>query len=158
MMHFKQENPYGCGLYALANLFQKESIITPSRLEDSKNGNHVGQLNKWLLEEGYELFMEPLYFCITENRLPPSICELKPHGDKVLSLPVFIDVQKTENSLMHFVTGDITPDGKLLVIDSTNDDFELTTLAEYQEKFYRVFGLWYLRHYNQDGYFMRHET
>jgi len=43
MAHFKQENGYGCGLYALANLFQKESIITPTRLIESKTGNNLGQ-------------------------------------------------------------------------------------------------------------------
>jgi len=155
MAHFKQENGYGCGLYALANLFQKESIITPTRLIESKTGNNLGQLNKWLIEDGYDLFIEPLYFSCTGNRLPETICELKPHGESVMSLPVFLDVQMTENSKMHFVTADLLLDGRILVIDSLKDEPELTTLAEYQERFFRVFGLWHLRHYHEEGYFMR---
>lgn len=155
MAHFKQQNGYACGLYALANALIKESIIKQERLEESENGNHIGHLNKWLKEDGFELFIEPLYFSCTGKRLPKSICDLRPHGDGVLSLPVFIDVQATENSKMHFVTADITPTGQLLVIDSLKDEPELTTLAEYQKKFYRVFGLWNFRHYTETGYFMR---
>lgn len=155
MAHFKQQNGYACGLYALANALIKESIIKQERLEDSEDGNHIGQLNKWLLEDGLELFIEPLYFTCTGKRLPKAICDLRPSGEGVLSLPVFIDVQATENSKMHFVTADITPDGRLLVIDSLKDEPELTTLAEYQKKFYRVFGLWNFRHYTEKGYFMR---
>lgn len=158
MEHFKQQNGYGCGLYALANLLRKESIITPERLEASKNGNHSGQLSRWLLEEGYDLFLEPLYFSSTAKRLPHKICELKPHGDGVISLPVLIDVQYGENTKMHFVTADIATDGKLWVRDSLQPDIEETTLAEYQKKFYRVFGLWHLRPYSEVGYFMRHEA
>ena len=71
---FKQENSYGCGLYALANIFQDKSIITQTRLIESKNGNNTGQLNKWLLEYGQELYLEPLYFNNTGKRLPKWIC------------------------------------------------------------------------------------
>lgn len=158
MAHFKQENGYGCGLYALANALIKESIITPTRLIESKTGNNLGQLNKWLLEDGYDLFLEPLYFSATENRLPQSICDLKPQGEGVLAIPVFIDVQITETSKMHFVAAEITKDGRLLVVDSLKDEPELTTLADYQEKFHRVFGLWHLRPYHEEGYFMRLEN
>jgi hypothetical protein len=158
MEHFKQENGYGCGLYSLANLLRKESVITPERLEASKTGNHSGQLNKWLIEDGYELFLEPLYFSSTAMRLPKKICELKPHGEGVLSLPVFLDVQYSENSRMHFVAADLTTDGKLLVRDSLRDEIEETTLEDYQRKFYRVFGLWHLRHYTEEGYYMRMES
>lgn len=155
MSHFKQENGYGCGVYALANALIKESIITPRRLEESKKGNNIGQLNKWLIEDGYDLFLEPLYFSATENRLPKSICDIHPKGDGVLGIPVFIDVQMTKSSKMHFVAAEITKEGTLLVIDSLKDEKEMTTLFEYQKRFYRVFGLWHLRPYYEEGYFMR---
>lgn len=157
MDHFKQTTGYGCGLYSLANLLRKESIITPERLEASKKGNHSGHLNQWLLEDGYQLFLEPLYFSATANRLPKKICELKPNGDDVISLPVFLDIQMSEKSKMHFVTADLTIDGRLFVRDSLRDEIEETTLTEYCKKYYRVFGLWYLRPYEGEGYFMRHK-
>jgi len=155
MAHFKQKSAYGCGLYALANGLIRESIITHVRLEESENGNNIGQLNKWLLEEGEDLFIEPLFFTCTGKRLPKSITSLKPHGDGVLSLPVFIDVQSTKDSNMHFVAADISPTGTLLVIDSLKEEKELTTLEEYQKRFYRVFGLWTFRSYKVTGWAMR---
>lgn len=155
MNHFKQKNGYGCGLFAIANALNKESIIKQERLDESIDGNHIGQLNKWLKEDGFELFIEPLYFSCTGKRLPKSICELRPHGEEVIGLPVLIDVQHTKNSQMHLVTADIMPNGQLLVIDSLKDEHELTTLMEYQKQFYRVFGLHHFRHYTEKGYFMR---
>lgn len=145
MAHFRQKQAYGCGLYALANALNRESVITQIRLEDSENGNNIGQLNKWLIEDGENMFIEPLYYSSTGKRLPKSITSLKPHGDGVMSLPVFIDLQSTKDSKMHFVAADITPEGKLLVIDSMKEEKELTTLDEYQKRFYRVFGLWAFR-------------
>lgn len=153
--YFKQKNAYGCGLYALANTLMRESVITQERLEDSENGNNIGQLNKWLIQEGEDLFIEPLYFSSTGKRLPKSITQLKPHGVGVLSLPVLIDVQSVKDGKMHLVAADISPEGNLLVTDSMKEKKELTTLAEYQKRFYRVFGLWALRSYKIDGYCMR---
>ena len=155
MAHFKQENGYGCGLYALANVLMNESIITPARLIESKTGNNLGHLNKWLIEDGYDLFIEPLYYSCTENRLPQSICDIRPNGEGVLTIPILIDVQITENSKMHLVAAEITKERQLFVLDSLKDDKEITTLTEYQEKFYRVYGLWCLRSFNKEGYYMR---
>ena len=153
--HLKQENAYGCGLYAIANIFQDESFITPARLDESKNGNHTGQLNRWLLEYGQELYLEPFYFNSNGKRLPKWACDMKPDGENIVSLPIFIDIQKTKNSKTHFVAAEITADGKLIVIDSLKDEPYITTIEQYNNDNYRVFGVWYLRHYYKEGYFMR---
>lgn len=157
-LHLQQEDNYGCGLYALANALQDESFFTEERLEQSKNGNHVGQLNKWLLDHGKDLFLEPLYFSCCDKRLPDNICGLKPGGEGVVSMPVLIDVQFSETGKMHFVCGAITTEGKLLVLDSLKEVPFLTTLAEFNERYYRVFGLWALRGYTgENNWYMRYD-
>ena len=37
MMKHKQKQPYGCGLYAVANACNLDNFITDERLEKSKN-------------------------------------------------------------------------------------------------------------------------
>ena len=41
-MKHKQKQPYGCGLYAVANACNLDNFITEERLEKSKNGNVIG--------------------------------------------------------------------------------------------------------------------
>ncbi len=154
-LHLKQDMPFGCGLFALANLLGNKEVVTDERLKESETGNNFYQLNKWLLEEGYNMFIEALYFNSIDNRLPDNICDIKPNGDDVLALPVLIDIQSAENSKMHLVTAEIYKDGSLVVVDSLKESIEITTLKEYQERHFRVFGLWYLRPINGEGYFMR---
>lgn len=152
---FKQENGYGCGLYALANIFNDESIITATRLIDSKNGNNTGQLNKWLNELGKELFIDPLYFNAMGKKFPKWVCDLRPKGDDVISIPVMIDVQFNKDGKTHFIAAEIFKNGELYVMDSLKDESYITTLHEFNKSFYRVFGIWYFRHYFEEGFFMR---
>jgi len=154
-IHLKQKHGYGCGLFSLANLLQDEKIVTEERLKESETGNNFHQLNKWLLEDGYNMFIEALYFSSIDNRIPDNICEIIPNGDDVIALPVLIDIQNTEDSKMHLVTAEIIKDGSLIVVDSLKENIEVTTLKQYQENFFRVFGLWYLRPIKGEGYFMR---
>ena len=151
--NFRQRQPYGCGLYALANAIQDKSIVTDERIENSKNGNNIGQLNKWLIESGYDLFLDPLYFTCIGDRLPDDICSIVPIGDNVISLPVLIDLQYSDKGLMHMVAGEITVDGKLTVIDSLKDEEYTTTLKEFNEQYFRCFGLWHFRGIT-DGYIL----
>lgn len=155
MPHLKQNKPYGCGLYAIANIFQDEAFITPERLKQSENGNHTGQINKWLLEYDQELYLEPFYFNNSGKRLPKWVCKMKRTGENVFSLPILIDVQYTKNSKNHFVAAEIITTGDLIVMDSLKDDVYFTTLEEFNKQNYRTFGVWYLRHYTEEGYFMR---
>lgn len=143
--NFRQKYPYGCGLYALANAIQDEKIVTQKRVDQSMHGNNVGQLNAWLIESGHDLFLDPLYFTCINNRLPDDICKIIPIGDDVLSIPVLIDIQFSENGLMHMVAGEITKDGVLVVVDSLKDECEVTTLYDFNEKYFRCFGLWHFR-------------
>ena len=152
---FTQKNGYGCGLYALANIFQDKSLITEKRLNDSINGNHTMQISQWIWEYGKELFLEPFYFNSNGKRLPKWVCNMRPSGDNVFSIPIFIDVQQTRKSKTHFIAAEITINGDLFVMDSLKTDPYLSTLTEFNKSNYRTFGVWYLRHYYEDGYFMR---
>jgi len=155
MKIFQQEFGYGCGLYSLANALQKESIITRQRLNESQYGNNTGQLNKWLIEDGFNLFLEPLYFNCFGGKLPIDVSSIKPIGEDVISIPVCIDVQKTEESKKHFIAAEITCEGKLFVMDSLRSEAFITTLTEFQNDYLIVNGLWHFRGYMEDGYFMR---
>lgn len=154
--HFKQENAYGCGLYAIANTFQDEKFITTERLNQSKNGNHTGQLNKWLLENGKDYFLEPVYFNAKGRKLPKWACKMIPFGDNVFSIPILIDVQYSKDSKLHFIAAEITITGDLIVIDSLRDYSYFTTLEQFNKENYRVFGVWYFRPYAGDGYLLRY--
>jgi|CXWK01.1.fsa_nt_gi hypothetical protein len=157
MGNFKQKNGYGCGLYALANIFQDESFITETRLIESKTGNHTGQLNKWLLEHGKELYLEPFYFNSKGDKLPEWACSMRPIGEDVFSMPIFLDVQFSDkpDGRTHYVAAEITVNGDLIVMDSLKDEPYITTLAQFNLDHHRVFGLWYLRHYYEEGHFVR---
>lgn len=152
---FQQVGSYGCGLYSLANIFNDKSIITKTRLIESQSGNNTGQLNRWLLEYGQELYLEPFYFNNMGKKLPKWVCEMRPSGDDVISIPVMIDVQFSKKSKNHFIAAEITTTGDLFVMDSLKPESYITTLSELNKSHYRVYGLWYLRPYYEEGYFMR---
>jgi len=143
--HFIQKESFGCGVYAVANALANESFITSQRLEASSNGNNLGQLNKWLVEDNHNLFIEPLYFNCTGKRLPKKVCGLQPFGERVSSIPVLLDIQFSEEGKMHFVAGHITVEGDLMVIDSLKSTIEITTLSRFNNKYFRVFGLYHFR-------------
>ena len=54
-MKYKQDNPWGCGMYAVANACKLDNFVTDSRLQESKeHGNRIGQLSKWLFSLDYQ--------------------------------------------------------------------------------------------------------
>lgn len=54
---YKQNQPYGCGLYAVANACNLDNFITEERLEKSKTGNVIGQLSKWMQDDGHPFIL-----------------------------------------------------------------------------------------------------
>jgi hypothetical protein len=154
-MHFKQNSVYGCGLFALANTFQDKSIITKTRLIDSKAGNSIGQLNRWLTEDGKEMYLSPFFFSIKGQKLPKWVFSIVPVGKDVFSIPIFIDFQSQKGCLSHFVAAEITSSGDLIVIDSLKDEQYVTTLHQFNIDNFRVFGVWYLQPYNEDSFLIR---
>ena len=96
MAHYKQKGGYGCGLYSVANALQDESFITPERIEMSKKGNNIGQLNKWLFEDKRDYYIAMLCY---NNNNPVDIFDLEPkfeNNPSILYYPFFIVIKSTE--------------------------------------------------------------
>lgn len=138
----RQHNPYGCGMYAVANALNIPDFVTDERLNLSeKNGNTLGQLSKWLQEDDLNFAIDALYYNHTGKKLPPSALNYVPKGENATFLPVLINVQFSEEGKRHMVGGLIHQDGNLFLMDSLSEDPEITTLAKVNRKYYKVFGL-----------------
>lgn len=136
----KQSGPYGCGLYAVANSLNLDNFITEERLSLSKkHGNTIGQLSKWLQEDGNNFAIDVLYYNHSGEKLPEEALSYRPEGSDYL--PVMINVQYSEDGLRHMVGGLIDIKGCLILMDSLADDIEVTNLKEVNDKYKRVFGL-----------------
>jgi predicted double-glycine peptidase len=70
MEFLKQTTPYGCGLYAIANVLGLRYYVTQERLEASKNGLHMAALNEYLKETAHTIFIDVLYCNSLGYKLP----------------------------------------------------------------------------------------
>ena len=123
IMHLKQENKYGCGLYAIANALQYKQIITEERIELSKEGNNIGQLNKWLIEDNLDVWVSVLKYDF-ENII--EIFDLKPKFDKFeqsesISFVPFMIVIRSTNYKNHALGCRYMKNGNIIVHDSLLD-------------------------------------
>ena len=135
-----QQNGYGCGLYAVANACNLKNFVTPERLEQSKSGNNVGQLSRWLQDDGLQIYIDYLYYHASGRKLPPSVTGYKPFGD-LSYIPILLQVQQTPNSKNHIIGGKLGKDGILYLYDSLKDDEIETTLAKVNKMYHCVYGL-----------------
>lgn len=152
-MKHKQTKPYGCGLYSVANALNLDNFITEERLEISKKGNNIGQLSKWLQDDGHNFYIEILYYNHTGKKLPNSALGYIPKGDSVVLLPIMINVRFSENGLNHMVGGKIDKEGNLYLYDSLKQDMIKTTLKKVNKMYHHVYGLFIFSGLNNDdGY------
>ena len=140
-MKHKQKQSYGCGLYAVANACDLDGFITQDRLEKSKNGNIIGQLSKWLQEDGYQFYIDVLYYNHLGKKLPVSALSFKPTDKKDLLLPILLKVRYSDMGINHLVGGRIDKDGNLYLFDSLKDKMITTTLAKANKMYHNVCGL-----------------
>jgi len=143
-MKHKQKQGYGCGLYAVANACNLDNFITDKRLEDSKIGNTIGQLSKWLQDDGNPFYIEVLYYNHQGKKLPQSALKYIPMGENVSLLPVLINVRYTEGGKNHLIGGKIDKAGILYLYDSLKDDMIETTLSKVNKMYHNVYGLFIL--------------
>lgn len=61
-MHLEQKSWYGCGVHSIANALQSESFVNRKRIELSKNGNNIGQLNRWLLKHHIKCWISTIIY------------------------------------------------------------------------------------------------
>lgn len=138
----KQKNPYGCGLYAVANACNLDNFATDDRVEASKShGSSNGMLSKYLLEDGTGFYMQPLFYDAYADKLPKDQTEYKVTGD-VLAFPLVLCCKLSENGLWHMIGAHLDRLGMLYVYDSLRDDVFETTLPEVHNYYHSVFGLY----------------
>lgn len=135
----KQLQSYGCGLYAVANACNLDNFITDERLEKSKGGNVIGQLSKWMQEDGHPFCIDTLYYNHVGKKLPNSALHYRPSNEGLL--PVLINCRFSDEGRNHLVGGKITPNGTLYLQDSLREDVLETTLAKANKMYHHVYGL-----------------
>lgn len=137
----KQDKPYGCGLYAVSNACNLKEFITEERLDISKSGNTIGQLSKWMQEDGLPYCIDALYYNHLGKKLPKSALSYVPIGDDVLFLPVLLNVRFSDNGKNHLVGGKIDKNGVLYLYDSLKESMIETTLKNVNNMYHHVYGL-----------------
>lgn len=136
----KQVNPWGCGLYAVANALALDNFVTNDRLERSKYGNTVGQLSRWLQDDGFGLCIDSLYYNYLGKKLPSTALAYRPsHGGFLV--PVLLNVRFSDNGKNHMVGGVIENDGTFHLYDSLKDGVCITTLKKVNTMYHNVYGL-----------------
>lgn len=146
MIKHKQKTPYGCGMYAVANALNIDNFITEERLEQSKSGNTMYQLNKWLEESGYAYNIECMYFTVSQNKeslhgivLPKEINFYSDSETKIL--PLLLNVKKTASSRNHLIAGCLTHQ-HLILIDSLKEETQVIKWEEINQHYDFCYGVW----------------
>jgi hypothetical protein len=140
-MKYKQKQPWGCGLYAVANACNLDNFVTTERLELSKNGNFIGQLSKWMQDDGHPFYIDVLYYDHNGIKLPDSALHYIPVGEGIHFLPVLINCRFSDKGKNHLVGGKIDQNGKLYLYDSLKEDIIETTLKDINNMYHHVYGL-----------------
>ena len=127
ILKYKQTEKFGCGLYAIANLFHLDNYITDERLEIAKKGLVIGQLSKWLQDDGNNFYVDNWYYNHEGGKLPKKFFKYLPEEN---SFPVMFNVRQ-KNGLNHIIAGRLYSDGKLDIADSMKP--EIISLNEFSE-------------------------
>lgn len=128
---FTQQQPFGCGLYALANLLDFHEALATDRLEESEKGCTIDFMNRVLRAEGSHMYVDTLFFDVMGSKVPSNITDIGPQEVGHI-MPVLIEYQSSPDSIRHMVAGYINHDRKLLVMDSCREEIIETTLTDYQ--------------------------
>lgn len=156
---YRQLQPYGCGLYAISNLFANiddKSIYCDIKLQESSNGNHMHQLNTWI--NHHKLYVEPVYFnsfeyLDKEHRLPKKDFNMKTTDDGFY-LPMLIEGRRniSEKSKYHLISGLCDHKGDVFIYDSLLMSPYWTTFKKLTDgtEFYHLRGVWLFCH-QDDG-------
>lgn len=138
---FKQENPWGCGLYSVAHAMGIESYVTEKRESISKGGNSIPLLTKWLFDDGKDYGVDVFFYDhMGGKKLPTETVSIRTDTDGFL-MPVLVQVNYSENSLAHLIGGRIDHENNIYIYDSYSDFVEVIPLPEINNKYYSVTGL-----------------
>lgn len=140
-MRYIQDQPYGCGLYAVSNALNIYNFLTDERLNESKTGNVIGQLSKWMQDDGMNMYIDALYYDHLGEKLPESAFGYVPIGEDGIMMPILLNVRLSEGGLNHMVGGRISKNGTLHLYDSLKLDMIVTKLSEVNNLYHNVYGL-----------------
>lgn len=141
----KQTKHWGCGLYAVANACNLPNFVTDERLEKSReNGNTIGQLSKWIQDDGLPFYIDVLYYNHVGKKLPACAMDYRPNGDDVNFLPVLMTVRFCDNGKNHMIGGKIDKNGKLYLYDSLKEEIIETSLKKINKMYHNIYGLYIL--------------
>jgi len=141
MKDIQQKQPYGCGVYAVANSLFIPSFITEERIEASKNGNALYQLNEWLKEDGIP-FRIDVYFFDMGNTYPLRILNVfdtEIEDDTIYCAT--LQTKQSKDSKWHMVAAEINKYGNLLIKDSYKKEYISCSLNNVLDHYYQVSGL-----------------
>ena len=138
---FKQENPWGCGLYSVAHAMGIESYVTDERELISKGGNSVPLLTKWLFDDGKDYGVDVFFYDhMKKGKLPEETVSIRTNTEG-LFLPVLVQVNYSEESLAHLIGGRIDHENNIYIYDSYSDFVEVIPFPEINNKYHSVTGL-----------------
>lgn len=138
---YKQTEPFGCGLYSVANVLNLNNFVTEGRKELSKKGNNIPQLTKWLIEDGHEIGLDLLFYNHFGKKLATDCLELKVDGRNPALMPLLFQVQYSEKSLPHLIGGLLDTKGNVEIFDSYRQQTYKIKLKEIHKGFYSVSGM-----------------
>jgi len=127
-IRFKQSQPYGCGVYAIANVLNDETFITNQRIKVSKKGNNLHQLNQWMIKDKKGFIIEPIYLNLVTSLqpIPPKGIDFRPFDNSHV-FPFILDVAHSEMGKKHLIGGLAKINGVVILMDSLKEyQFETT--------------------------------
>lgn len=114
---FQQNSRYGCGLFSVANAFNMGEFITPPRVRESINGNNIFQLSTWLIEDGHNMYIAPLYSNCLDQPIPKEITDFKCGGEGQHA-PLIINGLYKRGHIQHMVCALMDSNSNLTILDS----------------------------------------
>jgi hypothetical protein len=121
MEMLQQKQGYGCGLYSVANALCMPEFATTNRLDESKDGNGIMQLNKWLLDDNNSFQIFPLYYKNGVEFMTPNLkLNVKKYPD-IKYYPILITYEVEDCPMNHMIALHYFKDKSVTVLDSGED-------------------------------------
>ena len=138
----RQEFGYGCGLLSVANALSMKRFVTEERMEASKDGNNLMQLNKWLLEDGEDIQIMPLYYKNGVQFRTPKIKMNFEGCPNIEYYPILVVIAIPRCPKNHMIAVHFNADNTVHVLDSCEKEpVFLFSWDEFRSKYPRIISL-----------------
>lgn len=126
-------------MYAVANSLNIPDFCNADRLEKSKSGNTIGQLSKWLWEDGIDVNIDVLFYDHHGEKIPSHFHKYTVSESE--ALPLLFNVRYCDGGRNHLIAGSLLKTGELIVYDSLKNDPVITTVEGVNDMYYQVYGM-----------------